>query len=584
MTMDYHNPYMYPGYYYPPHQGSGFSFPARQHSANLQQQQQQQPQQQPPAHSNVYSNRNFPSSSCASISQRLPYHHLSQHPYLNHHQQQQQQQQQQHPISSPYPLFQDPQHNRHSQQQQQQHQHFRKLPHQRHSSFSTSQYLPNFLVSPGTGLTPTTIASIEQSLLELNNQQQQQQQQQSSTSSSSQNGGGSGGGGNGGSAHTQSHQGGSSLAGRRDPLVTTQSGFVPPVVDPGHSAEVSQDSMDQDLDCSSDYSDDWEPKKKRGRLSGGAGGSSNPDLIVTADGTINAAPQRKYTRRNKDEKLPPEEEERRRVRRERNKLAAAKCRQRRVDHTNELVEETEELEREQSELEQEIASLQQEKDQLEFILQAHQPVCKVAQRQVALAAAATQVKVKVERPSLSPPPLPHRNGLAQNLSMTSSSSLANSTTVTTTAVSSSHLMPDQQHYQPSPPSFSAPSPQAVAGGHLESLAATSRPNSLPLIKRNRARMLQASVDAANATTNSASTPGTMTINTPTSGLSITPSSLFCPGLDSMVDGSTGLTPITGLSCSSQVTGLTGRSNVSTTEASNGGSGNDAVGSPTLISL
>ncbi|KAK3708218.1 hypothetical protein RRG08_023627 [Elysia crispata] len=552
MTMDYHHPYMYPGYYCPPYQGAGFNFPARHHSANLLSQQQQQP-----AHSNMYNNRNYPSSSSASISQRLPYHHLSQHPY---HQQQQQQQQQQHPMSAPYPPFQSSQHNRQSQQQQQQsHQQFRKLQHPRPSSYSTSQYLPNFLVSSGTGLTPTTIASIEQSLLELNNQQQQQQQQQSS-----QNGGGG-----------QSQQGAASAqAGRRDPV--TQSGFVPPVVDHGHSAEVSQDSMD----CSSDYSDDWEPKKKRGRLSvaGASSSSTNPDLIVTSTGTINAAPQRKYTRRNKDEKLPPEEEERRRVRRERNKLAAAKCRQRRVDHTNELVEETEELERVQSELEQEIASLQQEKDQLEFILQAHQPVCKVAQRQVALAAA--QVKVKVERPSLSPPP--HRNGVPQNLSLTSSSS--NSTTVTTTAVSTAHLIPEQQHYQPSPPSFSAPSPQAVAGGHLESLAATSRPNSLPLIKRNRARMLQASADAANATTNSASTPGTTTINTPTSGLSITPSSLFCPGLDSMVDGSTGLTPITGLSCSSQVSGLTGRTNAATTEASNGASGTDAVGSPTLISL
>ena len=35
--------------------------------------------------------------------------------------------------------------------------------------------------------------------------------------------------------------------------------------------------------------------------------------------------------------VSPEEEERRRVRRERNKVAAAKCRQRRVDHTNRLL-------------------------------------------------------------------------------------------------------------------------------------------------------------------------------------------------------------------------------------------------------
>lgn len=36
--------------------------------------------------------------------------------------------------------------------------------------------------------------------------------------------------------------------------------------------------------------------------------------------------------------ISPEEEERRKLRRERNKLAAARCRKRRLDHTNELVE------------------------------------------------------------------------------------------------------------------------------------------------------------------------------------------------------------------------------------------------------
>ena len=39
-----------------------------------------------------------------------------------------------------------------------------------------------------------------------------------------------------------------------------------------------------------------------------------------------------------DKNISPEEEERRRLRRERNKLAAARCRKRRVDHTNSLME------------------------------------------------------------------------------------------------------------------------------------------------------------------------------------------------------------------------------------------------------
>ena len=74
--------------------------------------------------------------------------------------------------------------------------------------------------------------------------------------------------------------------------------------------------------------------------------------------------------------LSPEEAERRRVRRERNKLAAAKCRKRRMDHTAQLQEETEELESVQKEIHNEILSLQQQKEQLEFILQAHKVHCK----------------------------------------------------------------------------------------------------------------------------------------------------------------------------------------------------------------
>jgi len=74
--------------------------------------------------------------------------------------------------------------------------------------------------------------------------------------------------------------------------------------------------------------------------------------------------------------LSPEEAERRRVRRERNKLAAAKCRKRRMDHTAQLQEETEELESVQREIHSEILSLQQQKEQLEFILQAHKVHCK----------------------------------------------------------------------------------------------------------------------------------------------------------------------------------------------------------------
>ncbi|XP_022661412.1 transcription factor kayak-like isoform X2 [Varroa destructor] len=78
------------------------------------------------------------------------------------------------------------------------------------------------------------------------------------------------------------------------------------------------------------------------------------------------------SRRNlKDEGLPPEEEERRRQRRERNKLAAARCRQRRVDQTKELQDEVDGLEGTQKKLRGELDSLKQAKKELEKLLQQH---------------------------------------------------------------------------------------------------------------------------------------------------------------------------------------------------------------------
>ncbi|XP_067833270.1 v-fos FBJ murine osteosarcoma viral oncogene homolog Ab [Heptranchias perlo] len=91
-------------------------------------------------------------------------------------------------------------------------------------------------------------------------------------------------------------------------------------------------------------------------------------------------------RRGKTEQLSPEDEEKRRVRRERNKLAAAKCRNRRRDLTDTLQLETDQLEEEKSVLQAEIAGLLKEKDKLEFILAAHRPACKVPVPELDLAA------------------------------------------------------------------------------------------------------------------------------------------------------------------------------------------------------
>lgn len=75
--------------------------------------------------------------------------------------------------------------------------------------------------------------------------------------------------------------------------------------------------------------------------------------------------------------LSPEEEEKRKIRRERNKLAAARCRKRRVDQTNELTEKVDQLEKDKSKLQQEIQELQLMKDDLEFCLENHRAQCRL---------------------------------------------------------------------------------------------------------------------------------------------------------------------------------------------------------------
>ncbi|XP_044232845.1 proto-oncogene c-Fos-like [Thunnus albacares] len=82
-------------------------------------------------------------------------------------------------------------------------------------------------------------------------------------------------------------------------------------------------------------------------------------------------------KRGRADQVSAEEEEKRRIRRERNKQAAAKCRNRRRELTDTLQAETDMLEDEKSSLQNDIANLLKEKERLEFILAAHQPICKI---------------------------------------------------------------------------------------------------------------------------------------------------------------------------------------------------------------
>ncbi|XP_064195586.1 protein c-Fos-like isoform X1 [Anguilla rostrata] len=83
-------------------------------------------------------------------------------------------------------------------------------------------------------------------------------------------------------------------------------------------------------------------------------------------------------RKTKNEQLSPEEEERKKIRRERNKIAAAKCRNRRKELTDTLQTETDKLEEEKAALQADIASLLKERERLELILAAHKPACRIA--------------------------------------------------------------------------------------------------------------------------------------------------------------------------------------------------------------
>ncbi|XP_029454262.1 proto-oncogene c-Fos [Rhinatrema bivittatum] len=118
------------------------------------------------------------------------------------------------------------------------------------------------------------------------------------------------------------------------------------------------------------------PSQGRGHPYGIATSSA---ASYSATGIVKSAGGRgqSFGRRGKMEQLSPEEEEKRRIRRERNKMAAAKCRNRRRELTDTLQAETDELEDEKSALQTEIANLMKEKEKLEFILAAHKPSCKI---------------------------------------------------------------------------------------------------------------------------------------------------------------------------------------------------------------
>merc|ERR1711897_123795 len=71
------------------------------------------------------------------------------------------------------------------------------------------------------------------------------------------------------------------------------------------------------------------------------------------------------------------EEQKRRMRRDRNRLAAAKCRKRRLDQIDTLQVEVDSWVKRNKMLEDELATLRAEKEEMAFILAAHKTTCKL---------------------------------------------------------------------------------------------------------------------------------------------------------------------------------------------------------------
>ena len=161
-----------------------------------------------------------------------------------------------------------------------------------------------------------------------------------------------------------------------------ESGFVPPAVDlryplndwttPG-SVTMSPrgtTAVKDELTDQSDYSSEDTCSDYRDTAAG------HPDLRSDPTERSRRNPDR---RNDNDDSMTPEEAEKRRIRRERNKLAAARCRQRRVNLTNQLLQETETLEDERDRLQKEIQHLQRQRSQLEDLLGTHAPRCQSRQ-------------------------------------------------------------------------------------------------------------------------------------------------------------------------------------------------------------
>merc|ERR1712066_962161 len=115
-------------------------------------------------------------------------------------------------------------------------------------------------------------------------------------------------------------------------------------------------------------------------------GGSNGDVILAELECVpsvvkynvkpeNTARPRANKRKAEEDLMDPEEDEKRKMRRNRNRLAAARCRQKRLDQIETLQVEVNNWEKRNRSLEEEVAALKADKEELQYILAAHRNSC-----------------------------------------------------------------------------------------------------------------------------------------------------------------------------------------------------------------
>jgi len=100
-----------------------------------------------------------------------------------------------------------------------------------------------------------------------------------------------------------------------------------------------------------------------------------PSVVKYKVNTENTARPRANKRKAEEELIDPEEDEKRSMRRNRNRLAAARCRQKRLDQIETLQVEVNNWEKKNRSLEEEVAALKADKEELQYILAAHRSNC-----------------------------------------------------------------------------------------------------------------------------------------------------------------------------------------------------------------